>query len=141
MTIIYGSLSVSGPIQIVASDGNGVIAPVDLTGMTLEARFFDVGMVGQGRGVNYDYGFQGRTQSLALVTVPQGVEADGPGYLVVSDPATGMLYISMSPGQTHLIWANSTVEQRLQKQVTRQIWRTDVGAESMLREDTEWARA
>lgn len=138
--IIAGSTNVSGPIQIVAQDGAGVTAPLDLTGMTLEARFWNVGRVGAYRREGYDYGHLPAGFD-PLLTVPQGTADDGVGYLVVDQPEEGVLYISLSTGQSQELLSRSLVGGYGPRRLTRQIWRVDVGLESMLLESVEWVRA
>lgn len=133
--IRFGSVNVSEAIQIAPVDADGVSAPTNLTGMTLEARFFDVGHVGQGGGID-DYGSHLGNYSTPLLTM-----AIGSG-LVVDTAASGLLHLEMTAAQSAQIASMSIVQPAtVKRRLVRQIWRTDAGFESVLQTATEWGKA
>lgn len=136
--IIIGSTNTSTSILLTNQDGNGVIQPIDLTGMTLEARFYDSGPAGAVRGI-FDYGFP-RISNGPLLTIPMG-DGSEVGQLVVDDATNGQIHYSLTPGQSNQLGCNSrNISFPGKRRLVCQIWRTDTGAESMLKEMTEWAR-
>lgn len=142
--IIRGSASVSGNLLIPAYDASSEVRPLDLTGMTLAVRWWDVGHIGFWRNGCWDYGAAPGLTNGPLLEVPQwdGVEEKYGVLVVADDPAEGTVYFSLTPGQTQQLWCRSIADvARGKRQLVRQIWRTDSGYESMLREDVDWCRA
>lgn len=134
--IVFGSHNVTGPIQLVTLDANKQVTPINLTGFTLSALYWDVGHVGQYGGSD-DYGHyrEGCTPLLTLTS-----EEDGG--LVIDDAENGIVHIEITPANATLLATNSIVgPQSARRRLVRQIWRTNSGLETMIREDTEWARA
>lgn len=140
--IIRGSASVSGPLSLVVSDASGQLAPLNLTGMTLAVRWWDVGHVGAWARGCWDYGHGPVVGDGPLLEVPQWDEVEEQyGVLVVSDAAAGRVWFSLTPGQANQLFCRSVVWQAGRRELVRQIWRIDSGYESMLREDVDWARS
>ncbi len=133
MTIIFNSTCVSGVIQLVQTDGNGVVSPIDVTGFALEARYWDVGHVGRWEtpdAYGGEGGWQGDTPLLVVTSAAGGV--------VIDDGEEGQVHLVLTPAQSLQIQSYSRVERRQRRRLVRQIWRTDSGAEAMLHVATEW---
>lgn len=131
--IAFGSLNVSGVITIRSVDANDTVAAVNLTGMTLEAWFWDVGRVGK----------SGETGSTAepLMKLTEKETGDDDG-LVVSDAETGVIYLEIGPANASLLRSNSIVCGPAVRRLEVEIWRVESETtKSRLWKFTEWAEA
>lgn len=138
MTIVFNSLNVSGVINLRQTSADGTSASINLTGMTLEARFFDVGHVGQ--YPSNDYGSTG-TGDTALLTVSTATSATSTtdGGVVVDDAEAGQIHYVITPAQALSLQQNSIVAPAGRRRMQVEIWRTDSGAGSRFAKFTEWA--
>lgn len=138
MTIVFNSLNVSGVLNLRQTSADGTSAPINLTGMTLEARFFDVGHVGQ-YGTD-DYG-SSQSGDTALLTVSTATSATSTttGGVVVDDAEAGQVHYVITPAQSLSLSQNSIRAPLSRRRMQVEIWRSDSGAESRFGKFTEWA--
>lgn len=138
MTIIIGSRNVSEPIRVVMVDGNGVLAPVNLTGMAIVVAFWDVGRVGNWGvgGCIWDYGaWKEGCSPLLLMSMDDAS-------VVVDTPTEGILHLNMTTAQSSQLACNSrSLVWQAKRRLVRDVWRADTGLETLLMRSTEYAGA